>query len=141
MAASSIPVTSLQHDLSSIQSAITSMLSKMNYSPIVPSWRYPEKMAVAVELEGLIASSRKEEERRLLVTELIVDRYTWLAYSNHSCCYTDYRLLLLLQLAIQLINARGSRHRSAVPLTLSSAVRKFSKYVLAQQEKEVRITY
>lgn len=68
---------SLKHDLNSIQSAVTSLLGKVISSPTVPSWRFPEKMAVDVKLEGLVA--REEEGSRLLMTELIVDRYTWIA--------------------------------------------------------------
>ena len=88
--ASSLP--SLKHDLTAVQSAVSSLLGKVQCAPTVPSWRFPEKTAAAVDLElvfrdiQLSQSGDKETgDARMLLTELLVDRCSVAPFVNRLC--------------------------------------------------------
>lgn len=74
-------LASLKHDLTAVQSAVTTLLGKVQCTPTVPSWRFPEKTAAAVELEGVLrdiqmkqSGEREDGDTRMLLMELLVDR-------------------------------------------------------------------
>lgn len=63
----------LCHDLRAVQSALGEVLSCVQ--PQVPSWRFPERLAAGLELEGVLSSSdESRESNRVFLLEVIVDR-------------------------------------------------------------------
>ena len=64
----------LRQDLLTLQSSIREISGKAKKIH-VPSWRFPEKLAVDVDVETVLKASQNEgEENAMLLLELMIDR-------------------------------------------------------------------
>ena len=109
----------LRSDLRAIYGALGEVLSFAR--PDVPSWRFPGRLSASLALDDLLSPEARQEdlqaERRTLL-EGVVDR-----------------LLLLLQASLKLWHEADGRHSQPLPLSLSSAVKKFCRHLLQMSRK------
>ena len=98
-------------DLRTIHTALEEVLGCSR--PEVPSWRFPGRLSASLSQDDLLAISPGQEER-VVALEGIVDR-----------------LLLLLQASLSL----WSDGRHALPLSLSSTVKKYCRNLLQTGHK------
>ena len=105
----------LRSDIRTIHGALEEVLNCAR--PDVPSWRFPGRLSASLSLEDVLGPSEEQERASLL--EGIVDR-----------------LLLLLQASLKLwTEAEERRPSHPLPLSLSSAVRKFCRQLLQTRRK------
>ena len=113
----------LRGDIRSIHSALEEVLHCAR--PDVPSWRFPGRLSAALSLDDVLAppsAARQEEGEdggRVVLLEAVVDR-----------------LLLLLQASLKLWSEAEERSSSRpIPLSLSSAVKKYCRQLLQRTRK------
>lgn len=107
-----------------------------------PSWRFPEKLAVSLDvgkaLEG--GTTLDKTSSHFFVLELVIDRYAVKQVSIMLLCEVIYvrRLLLVLQCCVGELEGVNGRRSSNIPLTLGSTVKRLSKCILQNTSHSLR---
>lgn len=73
----------LRNDLKKILLGSADLLSRAG-SLQAPSWKFPEKLAVALDVEGVLKEGLNHDDNHFFILELVIDR----CYKLHAFGYT-----------------------------------------------------